>query len=179
MKAINKTKTTKKHSKLHRWMVPAVLAALVAVGSPAVSQAEAPTQNAPNYSTDLSNLFNNRTATDLQAEARQAEQEAHQLRQEARQEAHQEAMQDRQMGQQGGQQGQPPMMGQNGIHRGGHQGQPPMMGQNGNQQGGHQGIPPMMNQNGNQHGGPGMMQPGQQQNNSDFRASHMSDNEKK
>ena len=46
MKAINKTKTTKKHSKLHRWMVPAVLAALVAVGSPAVSQAEAPTQNA-------------------------------------------------------------------------------------------------------------------------------------
>ena len=57
MKAINKTKTTKKHSKLHRWMVPAVLAALVAVGSPAVSQAEAPTQNAPNYSTDLSNLF--------------------------------------------------------------------------------------------------------------------------
>ena len=91
MKAINKTKTTKKHSKLHRWMVPAVLAALVAVGSPAVSQAEAPTQNAPNYSTDLSNLFNNRTATDLQAEARQAEQEAHQLRQEARQEAHQEA----------------------------------------------------------------------------------------
>ena len=162
MKAINKTKTTKKHSKLHRWMVPAVLAALVAVGSPAVSQAEAPTQNAPNYSTDLSNLFNNRTATDLQAEARQAEQEAHQLRQEARQEAHQEAMQDRQMGQQGGQQGQPPMMGQNG-----------------NQQGGHQGIPPMMNQNGNQQGGPGMMQPGQQQNNSDFRASHMSDNEKK
>ena len=53
------------------------------------------------------------------------------------------------------------------------------MGQNGNQQGGHQGIPPMMNQNGNQQGGPGMMQPGQQQNNSDFRASHMSDNEKK